>query len=328
MWDNWIVFKKNEITNPHLQLKKQGINFQVSSELPVDFSTRINVREPPCMQEMFEALLYGILFRNKFELYHSKYTFYQEMQHALHEVLKMLNYQKSEMIIKIFQEITRIDVSKETLPRIVVPCDFCGNYVYIIKKCDQCQNSFFCDSNCLKAASKSHDLKCLDSIRMTPGVLMPLQVEIHSGTDLKENVIIYYEHEKLFSLKMRGEQLFSHFFRGFLKNKWLKSNNYDTIEDRENSRIIFAKLEPEEGSFDEASLSDNEELDDEEDKKDGSNAHSSNPPDESIKSDEALNLPVIQEIKMFLLNQGGILQDILQETHQNFVHFIHIYYFP
>jgi hypothetical protein len=28
LWDDWILFKKNEITNPTLQLKKQGANFK------------------------------------------------------------------------------------------------------------------------------------------------------------------------------------------------------------------------------------------------------------------------------------------------------------
>ena len=41
-----------------------------------------------------------------------------------------------------------------------------------------------------------------------------------------------------------------------------------------------------------------------------------------------LKMSVIQELRVILLNLGGIMQDIIIETYEQYRHYIHIYYVP
>mmetsp|Transcript_40862 Transcript_40862/g.39446 ORF Transcript_40862/g.39446 Transcript_40862/m.39446 type:complete len:91 (+) Transcript_40862:550-822(+) len=84
---------------------------------------------------------------------------------------------------------------------------------------------------------------------MTPLIFQPLIVELHSGSDMKFNVNLYYEHEMKFSQKLRGMQLFSHLYKFFVKHRWLKGNKY-TVEEREQSLLKFVKHEDDEGDWD------------------------------------------------------------------------------
>jgi hypothetical protein len=57
LWDEWILFKNNEYTNPSLQLKKQGEVFR--PEQYIDFTYRPNVRCFPSVQEFLKRLSTG-----------------------------------------------------------------------------------------------------------------------------------------------------------------------------------------------------------------------------------------------------------------------------
>jgi hypothetical protein len=234
LWDEWILFKNNEYTNPSLQLKKQGAVFR--SEQYIDFTYRPNVRCPPSVQEFYEAVINGIIKRNQLALYQGDYFFYSELQACLHEFLKMLNF-KVDILIEIFQVITVLNLTKEQQPNIVVPCAFCGTNVYIQFHCKQCYSAFYCDKTCLKNHKTTHESECLNKVRITPSILYRLQVEIHCGGDLCEDVEIYFEHEMKLSLKYRGQRFMQNFLKILYKNRWLRSNFYSIIEDKEKNCI-------------------------------------------------------------------------------------------
>jgi len=59
-----------------------------------------------------------------------------------------------------------------------------------------------------------------------PRLQEPLYVEIHSGTDMGMDVTMFYEHEKRFSFKIRGMQLFEQLSSFFKNHKWFKGNHY------------------------------------------------------------------------------------------------------
>lgn len=93
-----------------------------------------------------------------------------------------------------------------------------------------------------------------------------------------------------------------------MKNRWLKNNGYNVIEDKDNSSVLLQYGKKE----------------DRNDEKDNSFF------DATIQGEEDLYLkmPVIQEMRVIFLNQGAILQDIIKETYELYTHYIHIYYFP
>lgn len=47
LWEDWILFKKNDYTYPTLQLKKQGANFK--TEQYGEFTYRPSYLSPPSM---------------------------------------------------------------------------------------------------------------------------------------------------------------------------------------------------------------------------------------------------------------------------------------
>jgi hypothetical protein len=148
----------------------------------------------------------------------------------------MLNF-KVDILIEIFQVITVLNLTKEQQPNIVVPCAFCGTNVYIQFHCKQCYSAFYCDKTCLKNHKTTHESECLNKVRITPSILYPLQVEIHCGGDLCEDVEIYFEHEMKLSLKYRGQRFMQNFLKILYKNRWLRSNFYSIIEDKEKNCI-------------------------------------------------------------------------------------------
>lgn len=93
-----------------------------------------------------------------------------------------------------------------------------------------------------------------------------------------------------------------------MKNRWLKNNGYNVIEDKDTSSVVLQYGKKE----------------DKNDEKDNSFF------DATIQGEEDLYLkmPVIQEMRVIFLNQGAILQDIIKETYELYTHYIHIYYFP
>lgn len=110
LWDDWVLFKKNEITNPSLQLKKQGANFK--NEQFSEFTYRPNSFSPPSMQEFYESVINGIIKRHQLGLYKGDYHYYLELQTCLHEFIKLLNF-RADILIEVFQSITGLNLSKE-----------------------------------------------------------------------------------------------------------------------------------------------------------------------------------------------------------------------
>jgi hypothetical protein len=121
----------------------------------------------------------------------------------LHEFLKILPF-KIDILIEIFQVITGLNLTKEQKPCIVIPCSYCKTNVYIDYNCKTCYSAFYCDKTCLKNHKSTHNGECTNKLKLTPSILYPLQVELHCGGDLGEDIEIYFEHEKKLSLKYRG----------------------------------------------------------------------------------------------------------------------------
>lgn len=305
LWDDWILFKKNDYTNPTLQLKKQGANFKTDQY--AEFTYRPSYFSPPSMQEFYESVINGIIKRYQLGLYKGDFYYYQELQTCLHEFSKLLNF-KTEILIEVFQSLTNLNLSKEQLPNIVVPCASCGMFIYINFHCKKCFSVFYCDKTCLKNHKGKHDSECNALVKVTPSIFYPLQVEIHCGGDLGDDIQIYYEHEMRVTLKYRGQRFLTNLYKVLLKNRWLKNNGYNVIEDKDNNCILMQYGKKEEKT----------------DEKDTSFF------DANIQGEEDLYLkmPVIQEMRVIFLNQGAILQDIIKETYELYTHYIHIYYFP
>lgn len=210
LWDDWILFKKNDYTNPTLQLKKQGANFK--SDQYAEFTYRPSYYSPPSMQEFYESVLNGIIRRYQLLLYKGDFHYYQELQTCLHEFSKLLNF-KTEILIEVFQSLTNLNLSKEQLPNIVVPCASCGMFIYINFYCKKCFSVFYCDKTCSKNHKLKHDAECNSLIKVTPSIFYPLQVEIHCGGDLGDDIQIYYEHEMRVTLKYRGQRFLTNLYK-------------------------------------------------------------------------------------------------------------------
>ncbi len=307
LWDDWIMFKNTGGSNPTTQLKKQGAIFK--NDKYVDFTYRPNVRCPPSTQEFYEAVINGIIKRQQLGLYRGDYFFYQELQNCLHEFLKFLNF-KVDILIEIFQVTTGLNLTKEQYPNIVVPCSFCQTNVYITYHCKKCNCAFYCDKTCMKNHKANHEADCSNKIKITPAILYPLQVELHCGGDLGEDIEIFYEHEMKLSLKYRGQRFIQNLNKVLNKNRWLRSNCYSIVEDKERNCAMI-KYEQK----------------DDHDLQEGKDLPMY---DENASSAEDLFLmmPVVQEMKVIFLNMGGILQDIIKETYQHYFHYVHIYYIP
>lgn len=78
----------------------------------------------------------------------------------------------------------------------------------------------------MKNHKNKHDNECTTLNKITPTIIYPLQVEIHCGGDLGDNVEIYYQHEKRLTLKFCGEKFVDNLLKILLKNRWLKNNGY------------------------------------------------------------------------------------------------------
>lgn len=307
LWEDWILFKKNDMTNPTLQLKKQGANFK--NEQFSEFTYRPNSFSPPSMQEFYESVINGVIKRHQLALYKGDFNYYLELQTCLHEFIKLLNF-RADILIEVFQSITGLNLSKEQFPNIVLPCASCGMFIYINYHCKKCFSAFYCDKTCKKNNKAKHMVECPTKVPITPSILYALQVEIHGGGDLGDDVQIFFEYEKRLSLKYRGMKFITNIYKVFMKNIWLK-RWYQIIEEKDTMSIYLKYNEKAEQI----------------EKNDKENASLY---DTSIQGEEDLYLkmPVIQELRVIFLNQGAILQDIIKETYELYTHYIHIYYFP
>ncbi len=243
MWDNWLIFQTYETTNDQVQIRKQIGVINDKQE----FTVRPSLIHPPNLQEIYEAILNGVIKRKELGLYQNQFIFYNELQLALNEFIKMFTPRK-EIIIDTFQNLTSLSLTKESMPKIVIRCSNCNSYVYYTNTCSKCRNAFYCDQSCVKADLALHSKACVQTLQLTPRLFAPLIVEMHSGSDLKQDVNLYYEHEMKFSQKLRGMQLFTHLKKFMLKHRWLKGNKY-TIEEHEQSMLKFVKHEDHEDMF-------------------------------------------------------------------------------
>ena len=163
----------------------------------------------------------------------------------------------------------------------------------------------------MKNHKNSHESDCSNKIKITPTILYPLQVELHTGGDLGEDVEIYYEHEMKLSLKYRGQRFIQNLIKVLNKNRWLRSNFYNVEEDEKRNCAILRYDQKED-----LDLKEGREI---------------RPSDENSQSEDDLylNMAVVQEMKVVFLNMGGILQDVIKECyHQQFFHYVLIYYIP
>ncbi|KAL4473913.1 hypothetical protein ABPG74_022777 [Tetrahymena malaccensis] len=335
LWEDWVLFKKTDFTNPALQLKKQGASFK--NDQYGEFTYRPSYSSPPSMQEFCEAVINGAIKRYQMGLYKGEYQYYIELQNCLHEFIKLLNF-KSEILVEVFQSITNINLSKEQCPNIVVPCASCHMYIYVNFHCNRCFSAFYCDKTCMKNHKSKHDQECGQLIKLTPTIIYPLQVEIHCGGDLGENVEIYYQHEQRITLKYCGQKFFSNLFKILLKNRWLKNNGYSVSENNEKNCIQLTYKKDEYGlnSKSQQNLEEEgEKQNQEQTNTNQQNVRQQNQQSEKNKENSSqteeelfLKMPCIQEMRVIFLNQGAILQDIIKETYDLYTHYIHIYYFP
>lgn len=307
LWSDWILFKTLHNTNPSLQLKKQGATFQ--NDQYIDFTYRPNVRCPPSMQEFYESVLNGIIKRQHLRLYKGDFHYYKELQNCLHEFLKLLPF-KIDILIEIFQVITGLNLTKEQKPCLVIPCSYCKTNVYIDYHCKTCFCAFYCDKTCMKNHKNAHSKECTLKMKITPSIIYPLQVELHCGGDLGEDIEIYFEHEKKLSLKYRGMKFMTNMIKVLNKNRWLRSNFFSILEEKERNKVTLKYHQ-----VNDLDIQDKREL-----------------PlyDNAISKEEDLYLqmPVVQEMKVLFLNMGAILQDVVRETYEHYIHFVHIYYVP
>ena len=131
-WDKWLIFKQQNSKDFQTELKKQLPPYLDSNVNKInEFSMRENAFFPPCPQEFLEHLLNGIILRNELGLFRSKFYFYKELQQLLEEFLKLF-YFRMDTITDIFQTNTKLSISKEKYPRIVVKCSNCSFYDFII----------------------------------------------------------------------------------------------------------------------------------------------------------------------------------------------------
>ena len=113
---------------------------------------------------------------------------------------------------------------------------------------------------------------------------------------MDQTVAMYYEHEKRFSLKIRGMQLFTMIHKFCKDHQWFKGNHYECDFDKQSKSLITFTI--------------NEEGD--------------NSPSECIASTatDFHKLACISEIKIICLHFGAIVSDILQETYDTHTRYI------
>ena len=334
LWNKWLIFKSKSPNNYHIELKKLlPIYFNSDVNKTNEFSVRDNLFNPPCPQEFLEHILNAIILRNELGLYRSKYYFYNELQQCFTEYLKLFYY-RMDTIIDIFQATTKLSISKEKYPRIVVKCSNCKFFVFIDNYCPYCQDEFYCDETCRKIHYEKHKKFCIDCINKIPKIVEPIRIEVYiSSEDFGESIKIYNEHNMKFSKMMKGQTLLNFLFKSLRKEKWFRNNNYFLDEKISENYIIISKdnkLEKNEGG----------------EKKEsggkigfvniGSGMYDfltkldKNKTEDYINDEyrDLLRLSVLQELKLDFYKLGAILVDILCEQNSKYYKYINIFYFP
>ena len=215
-----------------------------------------------------------------------------------------------DTIIDIFQSTTKLSLSKEKYPKIVVKCSNCSFYVFVDVYCPFCQNEFYCDETCRKIHYEKHKKNCVNISQKLPKIIEPIRIEVYvSSEDLGENIQIWSEHNMRFSKMMKGQILLSFLFKNLRKEKWFRNNNYSFVEKISQNYIILAR---------DNKIIENNALD--------NSKEIINNNDDSflVKLDknniqqyyiddfrDLLRLSVLQEIKLDFYKLGAILVDIL-----------------
>ena len=179
-WNNWLIFKNKSSNDYRVELKKLlPPYFNSDVNKTNEFSVRDNLFNPPCPQEFLEHLLNAIILRNELGLYRSKYYFYNELQQCFTEYLKLF-YFRMDTIIDIFQSTTKLSLSKEKYPKIVVKCSNCSFFVFIDCHCPLCQNEFYCDETCRKIHHEKHKKNCISCLTKIPKIIEKISKQIFS----------------------------------------------------------------------------------------------------------------------------------------------------
>ena len=332
-WNNWLIFKNKSSNDYHIELKKLlPPYFNSDINKTNEFSVRDNLFNPPCPQEFLEHLLNAIILRNELGLYRSKYYFYNELQQCFTEYLKLF-YFRMDTIIDIFQSTTKLSLSKEKYPKIVVKCSNCSFFVFIDCHCPICQNEFYCDETCKKIHYEKHKKNCISSLTKIPKIIEPIRIEVFiSSEDLGESIQIWNEHNMKFSKMMKGQILLSFLFKSFRKEKWFRNNNY-TFDEKISSNYITISRD--------SKVDTNNSLGNNKDQMNTRNIYDKSADDFLVKLDknkieqytndefrDLLRLSVLQEIKLDFYKLGAILVDIICEQNSKYFKYILIFYFP
>ncbi len=350
LWGQWTLFSTSKTYYSQVFEKQIGLLAESQS-----FSHRSKWQDPPGVINIFESILTGIDTRYKRGLYKNKHRYFMDIQLTLQECLKAYRDHK-DIIIDSFQNKTLLTISKEKEPKVVTSCEKCRNYALINIYCPRCKSVFYCDQACLKGHHAEHQKVCASLIQDIPATLETLQVEMHTSTN-SHNITLYFEHEMKFSLRTRGIKMFAELKNKIMLNKLMKSYSYSVKEYKNSLEVTSDLLDPlyspqrstvmRAESFTKAiSLSDykgsrtpaergpkpKEDKDPmspaslfEEIMKDGTKRNlgvTNDDPQQSAK------LPAVQEIKMMLLEMGGIVIDIIQERYPTKSAFVHIFMLP
>ena len=328
-WNNWLIFKGKDSLNSKIELKKcLPPYFNSDINKTNEFGARNNLFDPPCPQEFLEHLLNAIILRNELGLYRSKLYFYNELQQCFTEYLKLYFF-RMDTIIDIFQSTTKLSLSKEKYPRIVVKCSNCSFYVFVDCYCPYCQNEFYCDGTCRKIHYEKHKKNCINVTLKIPKIIEPMRIEIYiSSENLGESIQIWNEHNMKFSKMMKGQILLSFLFKNFRKEKWFRNNNYSFEEKISQGYIIIVRDNKinENNNIDNKSIFNNASSND-----DSFLVKVDKNKIEEYEADEfraLLRLSVLQEIKLDFYKLGAILVDILFVQEMNCFKYILVFYFP
>jgi len=318
-WEKWLIFKQKMNKDWNMELKKHlPPYFDTNVNKINDFSMRETVLFPPCPQEFLEVLLNGILLRNELGLYRSKHFYYKELQQLLNEYLKLFYY-RLDAIIDIFQSITKLSISKEKFPKIVLKCSNCNFYVFITVFCLTCQNEFYCDETCRKIHSEIHRKECENNVSRLPKIIDPLRIEMHIiSQSMGEEIYIYNEHNMKFSKMMKGKLLLAFLYKTLKKDRWFRNNKFSIEENIGEHNILLKR--PENAEIDLSAFENRDFI-----HKLGQKSYGDYFEDEFR---DLLRLSVLQELKFNFYKLGAILVDILKEQHTAIIKYIIIFNFP
>lgn len=141
--------------------------------------------------------------RNKLGLYKSNLAFYDDLQIILDH-----DRENAPSLLRN----AKISVNKDgnaVLPQ----CIDCARYNPAFKFCNKCEHVHYCSDGCEVRSKLGHQDEC--RVKLLPAIESPLHLEVHLGSDLGQNVEVYFQHEMRMSLQMRGEKVIKALFDYF-----------------------------------------------------------------------------------------------------------------